>query len=145
MFNLGYNKKLNKRRPYLIRGKKKRYSVYRAELNIKLEDKFKFFCEKICERLQIDISDVQIEHPDFPWAMTNEYLEIITKSYPYKFSRYVLTLYSEEDLEILRENVKIAEEYRKSQDEQKLSQKFIELFPKIAEKTQDQLESGEID
>ncbi len=126
MFNLGYYKILNKRRIF-IRGKKKRYSVHRAEENILKESNYKIICKKWCEKLGVDIQDYKIEHPKLPWNMTLEYLKILTESFPYTFSRHVLNIYSDEELQILRDNVKIAEEYRKTQKQKDFSQNSKKL------------------
>ena len=107
MFNLSYQKTLNKRR-FLTRGKKKRYSVYRAEENLVKESISERCCRRICEAKGIDLSSVMIEDSNFPWKETLEYLYIIHGTWPYSNRGINSRFRSEEVKEILRKNIEIA-------------------------------------
>ena len=116
MFDLSYRKTMNKRRSW-GRGRKKRYAVYRAEANIAIEARNKMLCEDYCERHNLNINDIKIQHPDRPWTMTFEYIKILNRSFPYHLNDYILRYFPQEYIQVLKNNIEIAEQYRKSKVE----------------------------
>ncbi|MGE0569000.1 MAG: hypothetical protein AB7O73_13755 [Bacteroidia bacterium] len=99
MFNLGYSKIRNKRR-YGERGPKKRYAVFRAELNKKREKDCEKFSKILCEKHGLNLDDLYIDDPKFPWRQTYEHIKITIKSYPYHKNIFVKRFLSDERLKI---------------------------------------------
>jgi len=118
MFDISYKKTYNKQRRG-ERGPKQRYAVFRAELNLKHEEDCKLWCENYCNRKGLNLEDYKIEHEQFPWIMTWEYIIILNRFWPYNLNGFVLRNKNAETLEGLRNNIEIAEKIKIEQEKER--------------------------
>lgn len=107
MYDLSYKKTRNKGRSGK-RGPKQRYAVFRAELNIELEEDYERWSKVLCELNGLNIEDFKIDCPKNTWAQTCEGLKIHLGHWPYKelALAYIKRRWSQERQEIILGNMK---------------------------------------
>lgn len=109
MFDLSYDKTLNKRRRG-ERGKKQRYSVFRANRNIRREQWYEQIVRDYAFNRGQNVEDFFIEDEKVPWRMTWEFIQIMGRRWPYCFGQFVTKVrFNPEEVAVLKKNVEIGD------------------------------------